>query len=488
MKPPTSIDPTAAAAFRARRIEHWDAVARSMHVERDFSGPYHEQLIDVYRFLVPAGQRVIELGSGDGDLLAALEPAVGVGVDFSPEMVAMARRHHPHLEFIEADVHDMKLDRQFDVVIMSDLVNDLWDVQAVLERIRPLCTPRTRIIMNVYSRAWQVPLGIVRGLGLARPVLEQNWLTVSDLANLLDLADCEPIKHWSEVLWPLHTPVLSRLLNRYLAKLWPFRLFDLTNFIVARTRPVPVAPRAGPPGVTVVVPARNEAGNVPDIVHRTPELGGGTELIFVEGNSTDDTYATIEQAIRDNPDRDIKLLRQPGKGKGDAVRWGFAHAAGDVLMILDADLTVPPEDLPRFYEVLASGKGEFVNGVRLVYPMERQAMRLLNLIGNKFFGAAFSWLLQQRIKDTLCGTKALFKEDYELIAANRSYFGDFDPFGDFDLLFGAAKLNMKIADMPVRYRERTYGDTNISRWRHGWLLLRMAAFAAGRIKFFETAR
>jgi glycosyltransferase involved in cell wall biosynthesis len=235
--------------------------------------------------------------------------------------------------------------------------------------------------------------------------------------------------------------------------------------------------------VSVIVPTRNEAGNIPQIFARIPEMGRGTELIFVEGHSRDDTYTVIENEMARQSDRQCKLFRQTGIGKGDAVRSGFAHASGDVLMILDADLTVPPEDLPRFYEALHSGKGEFVNGVRLVYPMEEYAMRFLNLIGNKFFSLAFSWLLGQPVKDTLCGTKGLWKADYEKIAANRAYFGDFDPFGDFDLLFGAAKLNLKIVDLPIRYRQRTYGTTNIQRWKHGWLLLKMIGFAAWRIKF-----
>ena len=110
-------------------------------------------------------------------------------------------------------------------------------------------------------------------------------------------------------------------------------------------------------------------------------------------------------------------------------------------------------------------------------------MRFLNMVANKFFGLAFTWLLGQSIKDTLCGTKVLFREDYESIVRHRSYFGDFDPFGDFDLLFGAAKLNARILDLPIRYQARAYGETNIQRWRHGWLLLRMTAFAALRLKF-----
>jgi glycosyltransferase involved in cell wall biosynthesis len=237
------------------------------------------------------------------------------------------------------------------------------------------------------------------------------------------------------------------------------------------------------PTVSVIVPARNEAGNIPAILQRVPDMGGGTEIVFVEGHSKDDTYSAIERAIADNPQRRCKLLRQSGTGKGDAVRAGFDAASGELLMILDADLTVPPEDLPRFYEALRTRRGEFINGVRLVYPMQKESMQFLNLLGNKFFGRAFSWMLGQNVRDTLCGTKALRREDYDLIAANRAYFGDFDPFGDFDLLFGAARLNLRILDLPIRYQERTYGATNIRRFSHGLLLFRMLATAAGRLKF-----
>ena len=234
---------------------------------------------------------------------------------------------------------------------------------------------------------------------------------------------------------------------------------------------------------TVVIPARNEAGNIEAAVHRTPEMGLGTEIIFIEGGSKDNTWDEIQRVKAKYPQRNIVTLKQRSKGKGGAVREAFAVATGDLLFILDADLTMPPEQLPKFYEVARSGTADFVNGVRLVYPMEHEAMRFLNMIANKFFGAAFSWLLGQSLKDTLCGTKVLFKKDYEAIARNRACFGDFDPFGDFDLLFGAAKLNLRIIDLPIRYQARTYGETNIHRWRHGLLLLRMTAFAAARLKF-----
>jgi glycosyltransferase involved in cell wall biosynthesis len=327
-----------------------------------------------------------------------------------------------------------------------------------------------------------VPLGLVRRLGLAKPILLQNWLTVEDITGLLSLADCEVISRREEIIWPLRTPVIDALMNRFLVKIWPFKIFALTHFIIAKPV-VSASDNKALPKISVVIPARNESGNIERIFKSIPEMGGETELIFVEGGSTDDTYEVIEKIILNNPHRPTKVLRQTGKGKGDAVRAGFNHAQGDILIIYDADLTVPPEDLLRFYDAIYGGKAEFVNGVRLVYPMEKEAMRFLNLVGNKFFSLVFSWLLGQPIKDTLCGTKVLRKSDYERIAANRSYFGDFDPFGDFDLLFGAAKLNLKIVEIPVRYRERTYGATNISRWKHGWLLLKMVFFALRRIKF-----
>jgi SAM-dependent methyltransferase len=477
--------PLAHLDYRRQRMAHWDEVARLTVRRPGFGGYYHRRLVQIYTQTIAPGQRVLELGCGRGDLLAALKPSFGVGIDFSHEMVTAARSRHPHLHFVEADVHTMPIDATFDVIVLADLINDLWDVQTVLERLRPLCTPRTRIVMNFFSKLWELPLRAARRMGLAAPVLEQNWLARDDVLNLLHLAGLEPIHQWQDVLWPIRTPVIDTFANRFLAKLPLVRHGSLTNLLVARAVPETLATPApsSPPRVSVIVPARNEAGNVPAIFARVPEMGGGTELIFVEGGSKDDTYAAIERAIAENPGRCAKLLRQTGVGKGDAVRLGFAESTGDMLMILDADLTVPPEDLPRFYEALRNRRGELVNGVRLVYPMEKRSMRFLNLLGNKFFGVAFSWVLAQPVKDTLCGTKALRREDYDLIAANRSYFGDFDPFGDFDLLFGAARLNLKIQDLPIRYRERTYGATNIHRFRHGLLLFRMLGLAAARLKF-----
>ncbi len=423
---------------------------------------------------------VLEGGCGRGNLLAAVAPAHGVGLDLSAEMLAIARKNHPELTFIQADAHQLQLDQKFDVIILSDLVNDVWNVQDVLEQLKPLCKPDTRLILNVYSRVYQPALGAAGALGLATRVLPQNWLTPEDTENLLHLAGFEVIRRQKEILFTWPVPLLRDLFNKILVKVWPFSPFAWTNLLIARPQPAETGEK---PTVSVIIPARNEEGNIEAAFQRIPKMGSHTELVFVEGHSKDNTYTAIEKAIQNHPEWDAKLFPQPGKGKADAVRVGFEKASGEILMILDADLTVRPEDLPRFYEALASGKGEFINGVRLVYPMQEQAMRFLNLLGNKFFSLAFSWLLGQSIKDTLCGTKVLRKRHYERIVANRAYFGEFDPFGDYDLIFGAAKQNLKIVDLPIRYQDRTYGSTNIDRWRHGMLLFRMVAIAAFRLKF-----
>lgn len=468
--------------YREERVAHWDRVARDFDPRKSWGKGYHRRMTEVYRFLVAPGLKVLELGCGQGDLLAALRPFKGVGVDFSGEMLSAARARHPELTFVEADAASVELEEPFDVIILSDLLNDLWDVQAVLEHIRRFATPRTRVILNLYSHLWELPLRLAEKVGLSRPKLYQNWLTVEDTEGLLNLARFEVVRTWPEFLWPFRTPLVASFFNRFLVRLWPFRWFALTHMFVARLQPRPPA-EDDQPSVSVVVAARNEAGNIENIFARVPRMGRETEIVFVEGHSKDDTYEAIERARKQHPEWPCQLYRQPGEGKGDAVRLGFDKAKGDILMILDADLTVPPEDLPRFYEAVRARQGEFINGVRLVYPMEKEAMRFFNLLGNKFFSLAFSWLLGQPLRDSLCGTKVLFKRDYERIAANRNYFGDFDPFGDFDLIFGAAKQGMKIVDLPVRYRERVYGDTNIRRWSHGWLLLKMVCFAARRIKF-----
>ncbi len=440
---------------------------------------YRRLLAHYYNLLIPADASVLEIGCGSGELLAQLRAGRKTGVDVSTTQLDAARARVPEGDFFLQAGELLALGgRRFDIIIISDTLNLAADVQHLLEQLHSVAHADTRLLVNFQNSLWRPFLSLARGLGLKAKQPQNSWLASSDVLNLIDLAGWSTICRHGRILVPFPALGLDWIANRCLAPL--LQWFCLTVFIVARPeRNAPDQPRT----VSVVIPARNEAGNIAAAVARTAELGAGTELIFVEGHSKDDTWAQIQKVAAENPSRKIKILQQTGRGKGDAVRAGFAVATGDILMILDADLTMPPEDLPKFYDVLASGRAEFANGVRLVYPMDEKAMQFLNLCANKSFGLIFTWLLGQPVKDTLCGTKVLSRAHYEKIAANRAYFGDFDPFGDFDLLFGAAKLNLKIADVPIRYRERTYGTTNIQRWKHGWLLLRMVMFAARKLKF-----
>jgi len=440
---------------------------------------YQKTIEKQYAFIIPEGAVVLELGCSTGDLLNAVKPAKGIGVDFSKNAVEIARKKYPHLRFVHANVLDFVLDEAVDYVIISDLITSLWDVQAFFKQVRTYVTPNTKIIISSYNFIWEPILKLGEFLRLKAKQPLQNWLSAKDIQNLLYLNDFEIVKLERKLLFPKYIPVFNAIVNKFLANLPGINQLNLIQFITAR----PISTTQKDYSVSIVVPARNEKGNIENAIKQTPKFGSHQEFIFIEGHSSDGTHEEMIRVQNAYPHLDIKVMKQTGKGKGNAVREAFEAATSDVLMILDADLTTPPEDMPKFYEALRNNKGEFINGCRLVYPMEKEAMRFLNLLANKFFGWFFSYLLGQRLKDTLCGTKVLFKKDYDKIIANRSYFGDFDPFGDFDLLFGAAKLNLKITEIIVRYKDREYGSTQISRFSHGWLLIKMSLFAARKIKF-----
>jgi hypothetical protein len=368
---------------------------------------------------------------------------------------------------------------QPEYVLLNGNVHYEKDVQSFFQELHRLLSPSSRVIVLYYSSLWKPLMQLATRLGLRRKDREQNWVAPEDVENFFRLSDFELVRQESKILLPIYIPIISYLCNRYLAPLPFFRLFTMVNIAVAR--PVPVPNRRL--SASIIVPARNEAGNIENIIRRIPVMGPDDEIIFVEGNSTDNTWQVIqEMALKYGKERRIIIAQQDGKGKGDAVRKGYGLATRDILMILDADLTVPAEDLPKFYQAITDGKGEFINGSRLVYPMEKEAMRFFNILGNKFFAMGFSFVLGQRFKDTLCGTKVLTRENYWKLASHRSYFGNFDPFGDFDLIFGAARLGLKIVEVPISYKERTYGSTNIQRWKHGVILLRMLIFAANKFK------
>jgi SAM-dependent methyltransferase len=467
--------------------KHFDWVAENDAGPRKFQAGFRAQTLAFLRFHIPEGQRVLEWGCGPGGLLAGLKPSRGLGIDLSPKMVARAQAAHddPHLEFRQGDLHEVELEEKFDAIILDYLPGYLNDIHECLGNLRRACHARTRIYILSLNHVWKPLLETGKMLGcVTKQPSDCNWISQKDLVNILELNGYEVVEHSTEQLFPFKWPLISGFLNSFLVRLPFFRLFGMSEAVVARALVKPEL--KGEISCSVVVPARNESGNIRAALERIPVLGQRTEIIFVEGNSHDDTWEVIQREVAayDGPHQ-LKFLQQPGKGKWDAVYAGFEVAAGDVLVIQDGDLTAPPEDLPKFYDAIAEGHCEFANGCRLVYPMESKAMRFLNLLGNKFFAIALSFVLGQDLKDSLCGTKMMLRSDYLRLLKRIEVLGDFDPFGDFNLLFGSSMLDLRIRDVLVRYRDRQYGDTNISRFRHGFILLQMTWFGLRKIKFFS---
>ncbi|HOK40599.1 MAG TPA: glycosyltransferase [bacterium] len=443
---------------------------------------YYEYIIKLLKFLIPPNKRILEIGCGIAGYLKHLNPSLGVGIDIAENIIKYNKEKYPEFDFYVCDYQKEKVEGKFDYIIICNTIGDLEDIWQVFRNLKDNCNRDTKIVIIYYNHLWEPILWLAEELKLKVKLPAQNWLNYKDIQNLLYLNGFEIIKYGYECIFPYYIPILSETINKIFSNLPIIHRLNLISWMIAKPMYEPANP-LNQYSVSVIIPCKNERENIEGAVYRTPNMGLHTELIFVDGNSTDGTKEKILELIeKEKGNKDIKLLEQKGKGKADAVRLGFSAATNDVLMILDSDLTVTPEDLIKFYKALEEGKGEFINGSRLTYNMEEGAMRTINFLGNKFFALIFSFLLNQRIKDTLCGTKVLFKKDYKEIEANRSYFGDFDPFGDFDLLFGAAKNNLKIIEIPIRYKARSYGDTKISRFKHGWLLLKMAIYGFIKLK------
>ncbi len=448
---------------------------------------YYEDLETIHRLLVPTSKRILEIGCGTGDLLNVLSPSYGVGIESDEACVKYAENNYKNIKIHLADVESISPElinekEPFDIIIINNTLNVIKDVQGLLEKIEQFSHKNTRLIISFHNWLWQPILKLGEKLGQRKPQPPESWLTPGDITNLLDISGWEVIKKGNRCLIPRHIPFITPFSNRWISQLPVFDNLGVTHWMVARlTKKKKVTST-----VSVIIPARNESGNISSAVSRMPKLGSATEIIFVEGHSTDDTWEQINRVLDTyTGPHNLSKYRQKGKGKADAVWLGFEKATGEMLIILDADLTVRPEDLPRFVKSMEEGSAEFINGCRLVYPRSSNAMPLLNTLANRFFAIVFSWLLRQRLKDTLCGTKVIWNKDYQDLKKGRSYFGDFDPFGDFDLLFGANKLNLKIAEVPVRYQERTYGKSNISHIKEGLILFKMCLVAAKKLRFIR---
>jgi SAM-dependent methyltransferase len=451
------------AAYFDTLADQWDRYRRR-------NAYYHRTQRALFRTYVPEGLSVLELGCATGDLLAIVRPERGLGIDLSPRMVAKARQKHPHLEFLEGDAVFFNTDTRFDCIIINNLLEYIEDIQGLFQNCRRLLTPRGRILISTLNPLWTPLLRMGAKLGLCTPDTERNFVTGRDAANLLRLNGFEVLKLTRRTLFPKNIPVLASLANLVAAQVPLLRGFCMTEFLVAR----PTA-SASDYSVSVIVPCYNEAENIENCVRRVPRMGRHTEVIVVDDGSQDGTAERVKPEL--NPPVEVRCLSyRPNRGKLHAVRTGFEAARGDVLMILDADMTVPPEDLPYFYQPLSEGLADFINGTRLIYPMANGSMKLKNFFGNKMFGVLVSWLTGIQLSDTLCGTKAFFKEDYQ------HFLMGYDPWGDFDLLFGAAQNTAKVLEVPIHYEERRAGQSKMKALRHTWALLKACWHGFWRVK------
>ena len=441
---------------------------------------FYNQLIKTIKYIIRPHARVLHVRCGIGYILNRLETSYGVGVDDSNEQITQANKNYPHLHFYDQNAEGLQLDEKFDYVLITS-PEDIVDLKAVLDSIKKCCSPSTRIIIIYYSILWYPVVKLAEKLNLRLPQKLHNWISSGDLNNLLVHSGYDSFSHRRWILIPFNIPFISYILNRFIARLPVFRLLTFMRVTVAR----PLMETSQDYSVSVVIPCRNEEGNIEDAVKRIPKLGKHTEIIFGDDKSTDGTVAKIREMMAKYPEKDIKLVNSPGICKAMNVWTCFDAATCDVLMILDADLTVIPEELPYFYEAIAKGRGEFINGSRMMYPMHEEAMRFFNIIGNKFFSIAFSYILDVNIKDTLCGTKVLFRSDFEHVKKLRGTWGINDRWGDYELIFGASKCQLKLIDLPVHYTERTYGTTKMTgRVKNGIIMLKMCWAALFKIKFY----
>ncbi len=468
--------------------QHYNSLASERHDWCRKSSYFHDDILKYYRFLVQENSSILELGCGTGDIIGSLSPSYGVGVDISEDMLNVARERFPDIEFVCSDIESFFVKKKFDYIIISGTLSSVENIQALFQSISRMCTSDTRVIVECYNQLWNPILKLSEKLGLKMPEVVFNWLSIDDVENFFDISGYQVVKHEFRQLFPKYIPVLSTFLNRFVGRLPFIRRLCVEEFVIARLQVPPE--NAEELTTSVVITCRDEEGNIEGLVERIPQMGMNTEILFVEGHSKDKTVEKINEMIAKHPDKDVKILKQKGIGQGDAFRLGFDKAEGDFVFWLEADLTTPPEEIGLFWQAYIEGRGEYINGSRFVYKMEEKAMPFLNFVGNRFFGNLFTLLLGQRFTDTLCGYKGISKRNYLKIRKEIEFFGDFDPFGDFELIFGAVKNNLKVAEIPVHYRPRGYGQSKaygqsiLSFFSHGMLLLRMSWIAFKKFRLY----
>lgn len=416
---------------------------------------YHERIRKTFSFIIPPNKKILFLGADDAKILASLRPAKGT--------VAISTAYESYLP-----------KEKFDYIILNGVLGQTTDMLRILKNILRACHPSTRILIYQYNYLWQWVLAIAEKLRLKRKEGVQNWLSVNDLKTYLEGADFQVTRIFRRTIFPFNFFGLGRILNFIDAIIPFFDFLKLDQFIISRPEPY-LFPKELPESLTICITVRNEKGNIEKIVKSIPKICKEQEILFVEGHSTDGTRKEILRMINQYPDKSIRVMGQPGIGQGDATRVGFKAAKGEIIIIYEGDGTSDPGDIKYFYDAMTSGRFEFIEGSRFVYPLDNKTMPVINQLGNIFFAKWFSFFLGQKTTDVLSGIKSILKKDYNLLFERWGFLGFEDPFGDFELLYGAARMGLKFGEIPMRYYPRTYGETKTKPFTHGLYLLKMAA-------------
>ena len=444
----------------------FDVMAKDGDIYRRNNWEYHDRIRRFYQQIIPRGSRVLEIGCARGDLIASVEPSYGLGIDISGNMVEEAKRKYPDLDFRQGEIEALPPRTDFDYIILSNLVDYIEDLYLFFYRLKDWTNDNTKIVITNFNPLWAPVVRMQAKLWLRVPEAQRNFVTLLDICNILDVLGYDVSESGYRLISPLYIPLVSFFLNKLVPRLYAINNLSSTQYVVCRRKQA--ASKRDALSCTVVVPCHNEEGNVEECVKRIPTVGRATEIIIVDDGSTDKTYDIAQRLSREDPR--VRMIRfDKNRGKANAVKAGFDNATGDVLVILDADMAVMPEEIPKFFNTIADGRAEFVNGTRMVYPIEKEAMKFANYIGNKIFGIVLSVIVGQRNTDTLCGTKGLLKRHWQHIDMKGH------GWGDFDLLYGAARLKLKMVEMPVRYKKRMSGRSKMKALRHGLGMLKICS-------------
>ena len=444
--------------------DHFDVLAKDYDKWKKKNSYYYRSLKAFIKHIVQPNSSVLEIGCATGDILASTNPSRGVGIDISSEMIKLASEKHPQQEFVNTSIENFQNQEKFDYIIMVDVIDHVYDVMDVFKAVYQHCHPTTRIVLTTASPWWDPVFMIMEKFKAKMPEGPHNFVEIKNIANILELLDFKVNYFGYMLLFPKYIPILSYLANTVGVRTWGVRRLSPIQYMLIQ--PLMRNEINLGLGCSVIIPCYNEENNIEEAIRRIPSMGKYTEIIVVNDGSQDRTADCVRELQKKYSN--LKLIDNPSnKGKGYAIQQGFAAATQEILMTLDADLSVPPEELPRFFDPLNKAQGQFVNGTRMVYPMiEPQRMRTVGLLGNKILGQIMTFIIRQDLSDTLCGTKAFYKRDLKYMNMG------VDKWGDFDLLFGAAKLGNTILEVPVHYKSRKTGEPRMKLFRHGFYILK----------------